>query len=427
MTELSLAGRLDEIDADEVTELFDRSGEVPDEALEQVERMAQRIRARGDDALREYTRRFDDVDLDDLVVPDEALERAHEAADDAFLDAIDTAATQIRAYHASLDDPAKPFEAKGVCAREKTVPLSRAGLYVPGGRAAYPSTVLMTAIPAQVAGVDEITLASPPGPEGHPHELVLAAAHHLDVDRVVALGGAQAVLALACGTEQVPQHPVVAGPGNVYVQAAKEHVAGRVRIDAPAGPSEVAVLVGPNANLDVAASELIAQAEHDPHALAVGLAIGDRVDEFREAITRQLNELPRRDIVEQALAERGALLAVDTVDECLNALDRLAPEHCVVLHEEGPRLAERLTQPACIVTGDRARVPLTDYAAGPSHVLPTGGHARAHGGITVATFTKNVHLAQIDDPAPELVEAATHLARLEGFEGHARSIEEDPS
>jgi histidinol dehydrogenase len=426
--DLATTGDLAGLADDERQRIVDRSQAVPDDVREQVAQMATRVRQRGEDALRAYTERFDDVVLDELRVPDEVRAEALDEAPTRFVDAFETAVDQIRAYHETQAEAAEPtFEHGGVRARERVVPLERVGAYVPGGTAAYPSTVAMTVVPAQVAGVDEVTLASPPGPDGRPHELVLAAAELLDVDRVLALGGAQAVLGLALGTESLPAQDAVVGPGNVYVQAAKQHVAGRVRIDAPAGPSEVAVLYQEGADADVAARELAAQAEHDPRAVAVALCTSPSAREkLHEALAAALDGLPRRDVAEQALGARGALLTVEGVDEAVELLDAMAPEHCALVHEDGEAIAERLTGPACIVAGEWPRVPFTDYAAGPSHVLPTGGHARAHGGISTGTFTKRVHLSHLDDVDEPLREAAIELARLEGFEAHARALEDSP-
>jgi len=425
---LAHEGPLAELDDEVRRRILQRSEAVPEDVRQQVRRMAERIRQRGDDALRAFTERFDDVTLDELAVPEAERQAALEEAPGAFVDAFETASEQIRAYHAAqADDEATALASGGVHARERAVPLERVGIYVPGGTAAYPSTVAMTVIPAQVAGVDEVTLASPPGPDGRPHELVLAACQLLDVDRVVSLGGAQAVLGLAAGTGTVPANDAVVGPGNVYVQAAKQHVAGSVRIDAPAGPSEVAVLADARADPGAVAREMAAQAEHDPRAVALAICEDESLAKrVRRALTEALEGLSRRDVVEQALAARGGVLWSEDPDRARAFVDDLAPEHLAILHEDDEAIADRLTGPACIVTGEQARVPLTDYAAGPSHVLPTGGHARAHSGIGVATFTKHVHVAHMDDVDEALVEAASELARIEGFDAHARSIEEGP-
>lgn len=426
--EIRWTGPLADLSEADTRQLVDREGTLPDDVRATVAEMATRIREDGDAALVDYTERFDDVSLDALEAPRSAWRDALAEAPSGFEDAFTTAADQIRAYHQTLTvRRSAPFRQRGVAAEERVEPVPRAGAYVPGGEAAYPSTVAMTAIPAQVAGVDEVTVASPPGPDGRPHPLVLAACELVDVDRVVPLGGAQAILALAHGTETVPEHPVVVGPGNAYVQAAKEHVAGRVRIDAPAGPSEVAALVGPSADPHVAARELAAQAEHAADTLAIALCHGEDVAaQLTQALADTVDALDRADTVRDALARRGAVLTVDDVPQAHRFLDALAPEHCVLLHEAADELAVTLAGPACIVAGDRARVPLTDYAAGPSHVLPTGGHARAYGGIGLETFTKRVHVVHLDEPDAALVDAAAALARLEGLTAHASALEEGP-
>ena len=422
--ELAYKGPLAAISPEARQSLVARQGTLPEEAVSKVEQMAQRIRTEGDRALITFTERFDGVKLDGLRVPARAIQRAYDAAPAEFLDALTVATEQVRAYHERMVERRSPiFTQAGVTAYERHVPVGRAGLYVPGGQAAYPSTVLMTAVPAQAAGVEEIIVASPPGPDGTPHELVLATCHALGIEHVVPLGGAQAILALALGTEHVPACDVVAGPGNAYVQAAKQHVAGQVRIDAPAGPSEVAVLLGPSGEPSVAAREMVAQAEHAPDTLAVCLCMNEgEALLVHDALTHEVARAKREETIRDALAARGALLVVDDLPEAIAFLDQLAPEHCVLLHDAGDEIADRLTGPACIVAGPHACVALTDYAAGPSHVLPTGGHARAYGGIGVETFIKRVHVALLDEPDEALTDAAATLARLEGLGAHARAL-----
>lgn len=406
-------------------ELLSRATTVPDEVRRAARDVLDEVAAKGDAALEALTLRFDEVRLEALRVPAEVIEAAHAGTDPETLGDLRVAIDQVRRYHEStVPEGARPFNAAGVHAYERRVPLGTVGVYVPGGRAAYPSTVLMTVVPAQVAGVGKIVVASPPGEDGWPHPLVLAACHELGVEHVVPVGGAQAIAALALGTESVPACQAVVGPGNAYVQAAKELVAGRVRIDAPAGPSEIAVLLGPGANIRVAALEMAAQTEHDPATLAVAVCLQEGQDEaLVAALDEVLGDLPRAAIVREALAARGAVLTAGSLVEALGFLDVLAPEHLILLHPEGDELADGLTGPACIVAGGQARVALTDYIAGPSHVLPTGGTAAARSGLGIDTFTKTIHVVVIDGVDRGLVEAGARLARLEGLEAHARSIE----
>lgn len=419
-------GRIGDLPLETRQAILSRASVVTDEIRQAVAGIHDQVVSGGDKALVALTERFDDVRLEALRVPDEALEDAHDQADTDTLGAFRTAVDQLEAYHRTMASaPEVSFSRNGVTAHEHRVPLRQVGIYVPGGRAAYPSTVAMTVVPAQAAGVDEIIVASPPGPDGRPHPLVLAACHELGVDHVVPVGGAQAIVALARGTESVPACDAVVGPGNAYVQAAKELVAGRVRIDAPAGPSEIAVLVHASANLHVAAAELVAQAEHDPASVPVAVCLGEGTAlRLLDAVEERLEDLPRADTVTQALADQGAVLVAEDIEEAVRFLDDLAPEHCLLLHPDATHLAEVLTGPAAVVLGKDARVPLTDYVAGPSHVLPTGGYARSYGGIGVDTFTKPVHVTVLADVDAELAKAAAHLARVEGLEGHARAIEE---
>jgi histidinol dehydrogenase len=425
--DLHWTGPLAALDADDEDAILDRAATVTEDTREKVARIEDVFEEDGDDALVAFTKRFDDVELDELTVPREAWVEALDEAPPGFEEAFEAAVGQVRAYHETLSARASSaFRQGGIAAHERAEPVPRAGLYVPGGDAAYPSTVAMTVVPARVAGVTEVTVASPPAADGRPHPMVLAACELLDVDRLVPVGGAQAIFALARGSATLPAHEVVAGPGNAFVQAAKERVAGEVRIDAPAGPSEVAALVGPEADPRVAARELAAQAEHDPSSQAIALAHGERTaQDVKQALGEVVPELDREATVREALASNGGVLTVGSLAEAAGFLDRLAPEHCVLLHEDGDELADELIGPACIVHGARARVPLTDYAAGPSHVLPTGGSARAYSGIDLETFTKRVHVVDAEDPAPELVEAARTLARLEGMTAHAAALEDD--
>lgn len=425
--DIRFEGRIEDLAPATRQAILARSSVVTDEVRQAAAGILDQVRAGGDKALVDLTQRFDEVQLDGLRVPAGALKQAHDQADEEILAAFRTAVDQLSAYHRTMAQaPEVTFSRRGVTAYEHRVPLGRVGIYVPGGRAAYPSTVAMTVVPAQAAGVDEIVVATPPGPDGLPHPLVLAACHELGVEHVVPVGGAQAIAALAEGTKSVPACDVVAGPGNAYVQAAKELVAGQVRIDAPAGPSEIAVLVHGSANVHVAAAELIAQAEHDPATVPVAVCMDEGTAlRLLDAVEQRLEDLPKAGIVTEALAGQGAVLVAGDIETAVRFLDDLAPEHCLLLHPDATHLAETLTGPACIVLGKDARVPLTDYVAGPSHVLPTGGHARAYSGVSVDTFTKRVHVAALADVDDELAEAAARLARVEGLEGHARAIEED--
>lgn len=425
---LHATGPLAELSPEDKESLIERSTTVPQRVHDAVHDIQTSIQDDGDAALQRLTERFDKVALDELIVPKQALEDALDEVPPRFEDAFTTCANQIQAYHETFTQrESARFHANGIQAYERTVPVPRAGIYAPGGTAAYPSTVAMTVIPAKTAGVSDITVATPPRPDGTPHPLTLAACEILDVDRVVPLGGAQAILALALGTETIPQHPVIVGPGNQYVQAAKQRIAGHTRIDAPAGPSEVAVLLGPQADPRRGALELAAQAEHAPNTqpilLAPNEALTHRVHDELETL---LETLERRATIQEALETNGAILTYDTIDEAEAFLDELAPEHCILLHDDADRLANTLQGPACIVTGPQGSVPLTDYGAGPSHVLPTGNAARAYSGINLDTFTKTVHIVNADNPPHDLMNAAATLARHEGLTAHAKTLEETP-
>lgn len=424
---LYATGPLAQLTSEEREHLLQRSNTVPQRIHDAVEEIKTSIQTDGDAALKRFTQRFDDAHLDELTVPTNTLDEALEQAPPRFQDAFETCANQIQAYHETFTQRENArFHHNGIQAHERTVPVERAGIYVPGGTAPYPSTVAMTVIPAKTAGVKDITVATPPQPNGTPPPLTLAACRILNVDRVVPLGGAQAIFALALGTETIPQHPVIVGPGNAYVQAAKQQIAGQVRIDAPAGPSEIAILLGPQANPRRGALEMAAQAEHAPNTQPLLLAPNEELAQrVHEALETLLHDLERNDTIHEALATNGAILTYDDLHEAETFLNELAPEHCILLHEDAENLANTLQGPACIAHGPHASIPLTDYGAGPSHVLPTGRAARAYSGINLDTFTKKAHIVHAQDPPKTLTNAAATLARYEGLTAHARTIEEN--
>ncbi len=309
--------------------------------------------------------------------------------------------------------------------RSLSRPVERAGCYAPGGRAAYPSTVLMTAVPARVAGVDEVVLCVPPGTDGRIADVTLAAAAVAGVDAVYAVGGAQAVAAMAYGTETVPAVDVIVGPGSVYVALAKREVAGHVGIpSAFAGPSEVVVVADASVPAPFAAVDVVVQAEHGPDGLAWLVTWDEAVAEAVEAeVVRMVAEAPRREDITATLADAGWSVLVDGPDQALAVADAIAPEHLQLMVDDAEALAERVRHAGAVFCGPWSPASLGDYVAGPSHVLPTAGTARFSGALTVADFTKEVHVVTADEGAlRRLAPHVVALADAEGLDAHARSV-----
>ncbi len=394
---------------------------------EQVRAIVERVREGGDDALLSLTEEFDGVRLapDGLLVEAEELARARDALPPATRAALELAAERIRAFHqAQIPRAVTTESAPGERLALRPSPLARVGLYAPGGTAAYPSTVLMNAIPARVAGVEELVLCTPPGADGAVPPAVLAAASLAGVARVVRAGGAQAVAAMAFGTRSVPRVDKIVGPGNVYVAAAKRLVRGRVEIDKEAGPSEIVVVVEDAALAEWAAADLLAQAEHDARAMAVGVCIGGGVaDALAREVERGLRIAERREEIEQALANRGALVEVDSRAQALEVAEALAPEHLELLIENPEAAAREVRRAGAVFCGPWSPVPLGDYLAGPNHVLPTGGAARFASPLGVYDFIKWTSEVSFDaEAASRLAAPAALLAELEGLPGHARAL-----
>jgi histidinol dehydrogenase len=391
-----------------------------------VRELIDRVRAEGDAALLELTARFDGLTLSSVEVPAADLDAALDACEPGLRAALEAAAEGIERFHRHQVRPPERIESDGMTIVASQRPIRRAGLYVPGGRAEYPSTVLMTAIPARVAGVQEIVLCVPPSVEhGGVAPSVLAAARLAGVSRVFAVGGAQAVAAMAYGTETVPAVDVIAGPGNVYVALAKQEVAGDVGIAAAfAGPSEVVVVADETTPADFAAIDVILQAEHGPDGLAWLVTWDEKVaDEVCRVGEELLADAPRADEVRATLAEGGYAALVDDPETALAVVDAIAPEHLELQCQDAAELAERVNNAGAIFCGPWSPASVGDYVAGPSHVLPTYGSARFASALTVADFVKDHHVITLDEAG--LARLGPHVVALadrEGLEAHARSV-----
>jgi histidinol dehydrogenase len=394
-------------------------------AVAAVRPICEDVRARGAAAVREATERFDGVDLETTRVPAQALADALAALSSPLRAALEEAARRARLVHeAQLPRESVTTVAPGSQVTERYVPVGRAGVYVPGGLVAYPSSVVMNVIPAQVAGVSEIVVASPPQADfgGLPHPAILAACALLGITEVHAAGGAQAIAMLAYGTADCGPADVITGPGNIYVAAAKRLVQGTVAVDAEAGPTEIAIIADHTADAGFVAADLVAQAEHDPLAacllITTDSGLADRVD---TELATQVSAARHRDRVEAALAGQSACVLVDDAAAALAVSDAWAPEHLEIQAEDGAGLARRIRNAGAIFVGPYAPVSLGDYLAGSNHVLPTGGTARSTGGLSVLSFLRGIHLVECTEAA--LADVAPRIDALGGAEDLAAHVQ----
>ncbi|MBH3354454.1 histidinol dehydrogenase [Pseudomonas stutzeri] len=431
MTAPSAIRRLNAADADfarHLDHLLSWESVSDDGVNERVLEIIKAVRERGDAAVVELTQRFDALEvasMADLILPRARLEQALERITPAQREALEIAAERVRSYHERQKQDSWTYtEADGTVLGQKVTPLDRAGLYVPGGKASYPSSVLMNAIPAKVAGVPEVVMVVPT-PRGEVNELVLAAACIAGVDRVFTIGGAQAVAALAYGTESVPPVDKIVGPGNIYVATAKRHVFGKVGIDMIAGPSEILVVCDGQTDPDWIAMDLFSQAEHDEDAQSI-LVSPDAafLDRVAESIARLLPTLERADIARASLEGRGALIQVADMEQAIEVANRIAPEHLELSVAEPEQWLPQIRHAGAIFMGRYTAEALGDYCAGPNHVLPTSGTARFSSPLGVYDFQKRSSIINCSaEGASTLGKVASVLARGESLTAHARSAE----
>lgn len=402
---------------------------VSDEGVNQrVLDIIKAVRERGDAALVELTQRFDGLEvasMADLILPRERLELALTRISQVQREALEAAAERVRVYHERQKQESWSYtEADGTVLGQKVTPLDRAGLYVPGGKASYPSSVLMNAIPAKVAGVPEVVMVVPT-PRGEVNELVLAAACIAGVDRVFTIGGAQAVAALAYGTESVPPVDKIVGPGNIYVATAKRHVFGKVGIDMIAGPSEILVVCDGKTDPDWIAMDLFSQAEHDEDAQSILVSPdAEFLDRVAESISRLLPSLERSEIARASILGRGALIQVADMQQAIDVANRIAPEHLELSVADPDQWLPQIRHAGAIFMGRYTAEALGDYCAGPNHVLPTSGTARFSSPLGVYDFQKRSSIINCSaEGASELGKIASVLARGESLTAHARSAE----
>lgn len=384
------------------------------------------VRSRGDEALGEYTEKFDRVKLSSFSVTEEEIEEAYGKVDEQFISIVREAAENIRTYHEKQLRPSwMTTEENGTILGQKITPLDSVGVYVPGGTAAYPSSVLMNVVPAKVAGVKRIVMVSPPDADGKLPAAVLVAAKEAGVVEIYKAGGAQAVAALAYGTETIQAVDKITGPGNIYVALAKREVFGDVDIDMIAGPSEIAILADETARADEVAADLLSQAEHDPRACSVLVTPSQELAEaVAIEVENQLALLPRKEIAARSIADYGVIYVTNDIDEAVETVNQLAPEHLEVMTANAMELLGKIRHAGAIFIGRYSSEPVGDYFAGPNHVLPTNGTARFSSPLNVDDFQKKSSVIIYSEKALKANGAKiAAFARMEGLEAHARAVE----
>ena len=370
-------------------EIFSRSSSSKD-VSSVVSSIIKDVQEKGDEALREYTKKLDGADISEIEVSKEEIKAAADSMDSEFMRVLEKAASNIRKYHSKqVRNSFVMTEENGIVLGQKIVPVSVAGIYVPGGTAAYPSTVLMDTIPAKIAGCGSVIMVSPPGKDGKLNPAVLASAYVAGVDRVFRVGGAQAIAALAYGTETIPRADKIVGPGNIYVAEAKKQVSGVVSIDMIAGPSEILIISDGASKAKVVAADMLSQAEHDKNASAVLITDSERLaEEVRAELEVQLPLLPRYDIARASIDTNGKIIVVDSIEKAIEVSDRIAPEHLEVCVDNPFDYLDKIHNAGSVFLGRNCPEALGDYIAGPNHTLPTSGTARFSSPLSVDDFVK---------------------------------------
>jgi histidinol dehydrogenase len=408
-------------------QILDRMTDTPKEVDETVRGILRAVKEQGDEALAEYTRLFDGFDpaKEGFFVSEEQIEEAASRVDPEILAALKLAASRIESFHSHQSERSWIVtEENGMILGQKVTPLSRAGIYIPGGRNAFPSTLLMNVIPAKIAGVEEIVVVSPT-PGGVVNDSLLAAAHIVGIRKIYRIGGAQAVAALAFGTETVPRVDKIAGPGNIYVAHAKRLVQDRVGIDAFAGPSEILVIADEGADPQVVAMDLLSQAEHDPMASAILATPHEELAHaVLERVAKEAQALPRKDVLEKSLRNHGLCIITRDLDEAFAVANMIAPEHLELMIENAFDKLGKVRNAGAIFLGYHTPEGLGDYVAGPNHTLPTGSTARFSSPLGVTDFLKRSSIISASEHAVrEIGPLAVKIARAEGLEAHAQSVE----
>ena len=390
-----------------------------------VKKILEDVKNQGDEALKKYTLKFDGFSPDPLSVSKKEITKAWEKTTKPLQEALKNAKHRIEKFHEK--EIPKSFSLKGMYGEDvqrKWLPVQKAGLYVPGGRASYPSTVLMNAIPAKVAGVQEIIMVSPANSEGEINKTVLAAAHICDIENIFKVGGAQAIAALAFGTKQISRVDVISGPGNIFVTTAKKLIFGSTGIDSLAGPSEILIIADDSANSSQLASDLLAQAEHDPFASAILLTTSDSVaKDVSTNIYKKLENHPRKEICMRSIKDWGLIGVCDNLETCIKFSNQFAPEHLEIMTINPKQLVDKIENAGAIFLGKWTPEAVGDYIAGPNHTLPTSGNARFSGALGVETFMKNSSIIEFTQQSLQSNrEDIINLATSEGLYSHADSV-----
>ena len=420
-----LYGKLSELPEKEIKALIERGGGELANVNETVASILADVRSNGDVALREYTHRFDGAKIDAIEVFQEEIKKAYNSIDKELIKHLEIAADNIRKFH-EAQMPEKIWFMQlspGIELGQKVTALTSVGAYVPGGRASYPSTALMTIIPAKVAGVRNVVMCTPPGPDGRVNPLTLAAAKVAGADHVYRVGGVQAIAAMAYGTESVMKVDKIVGPGNVYVTAAKMQIRDVAEIDFPAGPSEVLIIADDSAHPEMIAADMIAQAEHDPQSVSVLVTISEKLaSKVKEEVLKQAQTTLRKEIVSLSL-KNAAILIADSIEQCIDLSNSFAPEHLEIMTEDNNATLEKIEHAGSIFVGNYAPVPVGDYASGTNHVLPTAGYARMYSGLNIMHFLKVSSIQRISKEGLATIEdTVISLAEKEGLQAHANAV-----
>ncbi|EKQ52872.1 MAG: histidinol dehydrogenase [Methanobacterium sp. Maddingley MBC34] len=408
-----------------IRELLGRSQIDADSVMRIVNNIVSDVKNNGDESLRQYTKQFDGVDLKDFLIKEEDLKESLSKIEDDLVRSLKQAASNIRKFHqAQLPHEWSMEVDEGITAGQIVRPLERVGCYIPGGRAVYPSSILMTVIPAKVAGVSEIICCTPPGPDGKVEDIVLTAAYLAGADKVYRVGGAQAIAAMAYGTQTIPAVDKIVGPGNIFVTAAKKMVYGQVDIDFPAGPSEVLIIADETGNPDYITLDLLAQAEHDPQAASVLVTTSPELaSSVNEKLQQELPLMKRKEIIAESLEENGMIIVVDTLDEAVWFSNEYAPEHLMIMTRDPEELVKDIKNAGSIFLGNLTPVAAGDYGSGTNHVLPTSFCARMYSGLSTESFLKKPTVQRLSRTGlNNLKSVVIPLAEYEGLYAHAESF-----
>ena len=408
-----------------VEELIKRSQADINSVLTTVSDILNDVRENKDNAVKAYTAKFDKAELDDLKVSEEEIKKAYDELDGELIKALESASSNIEKFHkAQIPEEWEMEVIPGITAGQIIRPINSVGCYIPGGRAVYPSTILMTVIPAKIAGVDRIIACSPPGPDGKIQAAILVAADLAGVDEIYKCGGAQAIAAMAYGTESIAKVEKIVGPGNIFVTAAKKLVYGDVDIEFPAGPSEVLILADESAIPEYIAYDFLSQSEHDPNASCFLVTDSERIaNESNELIEKFAKEAKRSEIIAESLAQHGHVILCSTMDEAIDFTNEYAPEHLIISTKEDKTVLDRIKNAGSIFLGKYSPVAAGDYGSGTNHVLPTGGGAKMYSGLSTETFIKKPTVQTLTkEGIKELSKTVLPIAEYEGFYAHADSI-----